>query len=225
MIIIKLSWDMNVLMHGEWLRWQHTARPVSGVVSIIAMFVIYIGDPCLHISVCPAGCLYSLVPCHLGDYSTLRTFYSFLWTRFLSLCLNSRRFLFQGHRYLLWGSQPRWINSWISLQTGDRETLFLYIPLWFISLFNEDEFYGNVQYFFFGNPESIAPPSTIKLTPLGKASLKWLDRPFMSGGLRHQGFPIFDSSEWFRDGRWQLRTIGERNISAPTMVLCGWSNN
>ena len=128
--------------------------------------VICIGDPCLHISVCPPGCLYSLVPCHLGNYSTLGLFIPFYGPDFFLCVPTLGDFSFQGHRYLFWVVSPGELIHEFPFRQ-DRETLFLYIPLWFISLFKEYDF-CNVQYFF-GNPESIIQTSTIQTpTPLEK---------------------------------------------------------
>ena len=148
--------------------------------------VIYIGDPCLHISVCPAGCLYSLVPCHLGDYSTLRHFIPFYGPDFFPCVSTLGDFSFPGHRYLLWIVSPGELIHGFPFRQ-DRETLFLYIPL----QFNEYDF-CNVQYFFFFWQSRIHCTTFYYPNPSSsrKASLKWLDRPFMSGGLRHQGFPF-----------------------------------
>lgn len=137
--------------------------------------VIYSGDTCLHISICPAGCLYSLVPCHLGDYSTLGLFIPFYGPDFFLCVPTLGDFSFQGHRYLLWVVSPGELVHGFPFRQ-DRETLFLYIPLRFISLFNEYDF-CKVQYLF-GNPESIAPPSTIQTpTPLEKHHSNGLTGP------------------------------------------------
>ena len=146
MTIINLSWDVNVLTHAEWLGVVARSKACIRGGFHYCYIVIYIGDTCLHISLCPAGCLYSLVPCHLGDYSTLGLFIPFYGPDFFLCVPTLGDFSFQGHRYLLWVVSPGELVHGFPFRQ-DRESLFLYITLWFISLFNEYDF-CKVQYFF-----------------------------------------------------------------------------
>lgn len=167
--------------------------------------VIYIGDPCLHISICPAGCLYSLVPCHLGDYSTLGLFIPFYGPDFFLCVPTLGDFSFQGHRYLLPSDRIGKLCFCIShfgLSVSLKSMIFVMYSI-FLAIQNplSKRHYPNFHY---ANPNSSR-----------KASLKWLDRPFMSGGLRHQGFPFLTARSGLGMGRWQLRTVGERGLSPP----------
>lgn len=120
-------------------------------------------------------------------------------------------FSFQGHRYLLWVVSPGELVHGFPFRQ-DRETLFLYIPLWFISLFNEYDF-CKVQYFFWQSRIHCTTFHYPNPNSSRKASLKWLDRPFMSGGLGHQGFPFLTALSGLGMGWWQLRTAGKGGLS------------
>ena len=168
--------------------------------------VIYIGDPCLHISICPAGCLYSLVPCHLGDYSTLGLFIPFYGPDFFLCVPTLGDFSFQGHRYLLPSDRIGKLCFCIShfgLSVSLKSMISVMYSI-FLAIQNplSKPHYPNFHY-----------ANSITQMAWQALHVRW---------TKTSGLSFPDSSEWFRDGQvttqdcWRERTI---SATHPPWVL------